>query len=50
MKFGSRMDLYLPPTASILVQPGDKVVGGVTVIARLAGFDDPTLRDPATAP
>ena len=50
MKFGSRMDLYLPPTASILVQPGDKVVGGVTVIARLAGFDDPMLRDPATAP
>ena len=50
MKFGSRMDIYLPVTAAILVKPGDKVVGGVTVIARLAGFDDPTLRDPATAP
>ena len=50
MKFGSRMDIFLPATATLLVQPGDKVVGGVTVIAKLAGFDDPALRDPATAP
>jgi phosphatidylserine decarboxylase len=50
MKFGSRMDIFLPATATLLVTPGDKVVAGITVIARLAGFDDPTLRDPATAP
>jgi phosphatidylserine decarboxylase len=50
MKFGSRMDIFLPKTAEILVQPGEKVVAGMTVIARLAGFEDVTSRDPATAP
>ena len=35
MKFGSRMDVFLPPTAEINVKVGDAVVGGVTVIARL---------------
>ena len=50
MKFGSRMDIFLPSTATILAKPGDKVVAGVTVIARLAGFDDPAVRDLATAP
>ena len=37
MKFGSRMDVFLPPDATIRVKPGDRVVGGVTVIAALAG-------------
>jgi len=50
MKFGSRMDVFLPATATILVKPGDKVMAAITVIAKLAGFADPTLRDPATAP
>jgi len=50
MKFGSRMDIYVPASATILVHAGEKVVGGVSVIAKLAGFDDPALRDPATAP
>ena len=36
MKFGSRMDLFLPVTAVLCVRPGDRVVGGVTVIAELA--------------
>jgi phosphatidylserine decarboxylase len=36
MKFGSRMDLFLPLTAVLRVKPGDRVVGGVTVIAELA--------------
>jgi hypothetical protein len=36
MKFGSRMDVFLPRTATILTTVGDKVVGGVTVIATLA--------------
>jgi phosphatidylserine decarboxylase len=36
MKFGSRMDIFLPRTASIRATVGEKVVGGVTVIATLA--------------
>lgn len=36
MKFGSRMDVFLPASASITVTVGDRVVGGVTVIAELA--------------
>jgi phosphatidylserine decarboxylase len=35
MKFGSRMDVFLPPTADILVAVEDHVVAGETVIARL---------------
>jgi phosphatidylserine decarboxylase len=35
MKFGSRMDIYLPPDATITVQVGDRVLGGLTRIARL---------------
>jgi len=33
MKFGSRMDVFLPPSAELKVKVGDKVIGGVTVIA-----------------
>ncbi len=36
MKFGSRIDMFLPRTATILVKAGDKVVGGETTIATLA--------------
>jgi phosphatidylserine decarboxylase len=35
MKFGSRMDVFLPPSAELRISEGDKVVGGVTVIAIL---------------
>jgi phosphatidylserine decarboxylase len=35
MKFGSRMDVFLPPEAALKVCVGEKVVGGVTVIAAL---------------
>jgi phosphatidylserine decarboxylase len=35
MKFGSRIDMYLPLSATILARVGDKVVGGETVIATL---------------
>jgi phosphatidylserine decarboxylase len=35
MKFGSRMDVFLPPSAQILVKPGDVVRGGETIIAVL---------------
>jgi len=36
MKFGSRIDLFLPKNATILVKAGDKVVGGETTLATLA--------------
>ena len=35
MKFGSRMDVFLPPTAELKVKVNEPVVGGVTVIALL---------------
>jgi phosphatidylserine decarboxylase len=35
MKFGSRMDVFVPATAAIAVKVGDKVRGGETVIAVL---------------
>jgi len=35
IKFGSRTDVYLPVTAEVLVQPGDRVKGGETLLARL---------------
>jgi phosphatidylserine decarboxylase len=35
MKFGSRMDVFLPPAASLQVQVGQHVVGGETVLAVL---------------
>ena len=35
MKFGSRMDVFLPATATVKVAVGQKVVAGVTVIAQL---------------
>ena len=35
MKFGSRMDVFLPTAAQLRVSVGDRVIGGVTVIAIL---------------
>jgi phosphatidylserine decarboxylase len=35
MKFGSRMDIYLPTSAELKVKPGDLVRGGESVIAVL---------------
>jgi len=35
MKFGSRMDVFLPVTAALRVKAGDRVRGGETVIAVL---------------
>jgi phosphatidylserine decarboxylase len=37
MKFGSRMDVFVPLTATILVKPGDRTIAGESVLARLAG-------------
>jgi phosphatidylserine decarboxylase len=36
MKFGSRIDMFIPRHATIKVKAGDKVVGAETVIATLA--------------
>jgi phosphatidylserine decarboxylase len=36
IKFGSRIDLFLPLDAKILVNLGDKTTGGETIIAELA--------------
>jgi len=33
MRFGSRMDVFLPTDATLLVSAGDRVVGGETVLA-----------------
>ena len=35
IKFGSRVDLFIAPAAEILVTVGDRVIGGVTPVARL---------------
>lgn len=35
MKFGSRMDVFLPTDATLLVSAGDRVVAGETVLATL---------------
>jgi phosphatidylserine decarboxylase len=35
MKFGSRIDLFVPADARIAVKPGDRVVGGETTLAML---------------
>jgi phosphatidylserine decarboxylase len=39
MKFGSRMDVFLPLTAALCVTVGEQVKGGETVIARLPAGD-----------
>lgn len=35
IKFGSRVDIYLPLDAEVLVKIGDKTTGGITEVARL---------------
>lgn len=34
MKFGSRMDVFVPPSVAVLVKQGDRVVAGTTVMGR----------------
>ena len=41
MKFGSRMDVFLPPSAAVAVAVGETVRGGETVVARLAAPQEP---------
>lgn len=40
IKFGSRVDIYLPLDAEIMVKIGDKTTGGVTQVARLTNICD----------
>ncbi len=35
IKFGSRLDVYLPPEAQVVVVPGDRVTAGESVLGRL---------------
>lgn len=34
IRFGSRVDIYLPTDTHVTVKPGDKTTGGVTIIAQ----------------
>jgi phosphatidylserine decarboxylase len=45
IRFGSRTDLYLPPGARLLVAPGQRMIGGETVMAEL----DPAAAGPRPA-
>ncbi len=40
IKFGSRVDVFLPEEAAVNVKPGDKVKGGVSVLAELDLSED----------
>ena len=40
IKFGSRVDLYLPLGTEVLVKIGDKTMGGVTEVAKLHPHDN----------
>jgi phosphatidylserine decarboxylase len=35
MKFSSRMDVIVPPEVDVLVRPGERVRGGITVLGRV---------------
>ncbi len=37
IRFGSRMDIFLPSGSTMLVKKGDKTHGGETILARLSG-------------
>ena len=46
IKFGSRIDIFLPKDAKLLVEIGDKVVGTQTPIARIGGIAEESLETP----
>jgi phosphatidylserine decarboxylase len=49
IQFGSRCDLYVPLSAQITVGPGDRVVGGETVVAKRAFWEACIDQTPAVA-
>ena len=38
IKFGSRVDLFLPLNSQLIIKKGDRVIGGVSEIAKLGKF------------
>lgn len=38
IRFGSRVDLFLPPTCEVVCREGDRTRGGATVVARIPGY------------
>jgi phosphatidylserine decarboxylase len=36
IRFGSRVDTYLPPGSELVIRSGQRTIGGETVLARLA--------------
>ncbi|MGB2933575.1 MAG: phosphatidylserine decarboxylase [Methyloceanibacter sp.] len=46
IRFGSRVDVYLPAGAKILVAAGQTAIGGETVLAELASGEDVSLGPP----
>ena len=41
IKFSSRVDLFLPASAAVAVEPGMRTRAGVTVVATMGGVDEP---------
>lgn len=41
IRFGSRVDVYLPAGSDVLVRPGQRTIGGETVLAQLPAGDRP---------
>jgi phosphatidylserine decarboxylase len=42
IKFGSRVDVLMPADVELRVKPGDRVVGGTSVLGVLAGYGEAT--------
>ncbi len=38
IKFGSRVELFLPLNSQLLIKEGDRVIGGISEIAKLGKF------------
>jgi phosphatidylserine decarboxylase len=49
IKFGSRVDVMLDPSAALQVKVGDRVRGGASVLARLQAESEVRKNEPATA-
>ena len=47
IRFGSRVDVDLPPGSRVLVAMGEKVVAGETVLARLPASPDDSRAEEA---
>ena len=49
IRFGSRVDLYLPAGSEVLVRPGQRTIGGETALATLPGSVGPGSAGPGSA-